>query len=133
LGADAPKPPLKPGSSAEEVIQAFQEWGSVAGISTSVVPRERKALIEFFEDNPKTTSRELIAMMLGAWSMPDTTDPETGYQKFWHCINKGWRIKSFLEFLPSIQEEIGWKGNETQISAVMKTTHKQFKMDGRKL
>lgn len=99
-----------PRSSAESFIKNFKQWGRAASITATVIPDERKALQEFFTDNPEISDRELFALMLCTWMVPvKQTVGETDYNPFWHCNHKGKRIASFLEFLPKLQEETNWK------------------------
>lgn len=105
-----------PRSSAEHFIQNYKSWGKAARInSTTVVPDERKALQEFFTDNPEISDRELFAIMLCAWRMPsDRKLEDTEYNPFWHCNHRSKKIASFIKNLSKIQEETAWEAKLTE-------------------
>lgn len=115
-GAAAPEPPTSgPRTSAEQFIQNYKSWGKAARITATVVPDERKALQEFFTDNPEVTDRELFALMLCAWHMPsDRKAEDSDYNPFWHCNHKSRKIASFLEYVTKIQEETRWSAKLTE-------------------
>jgi hypothetical protein len=108
-GESTPTAIIGPRSSAESFIQEYKTWGKAARISTSVVPDERKALQEFFTDNPEVSHRELFALMLCAWHMPrDRKMQDSEFNPYWTCNQRSKKIASFVKHLPKIQEETGW-------------------------
>jgi hypothetical protein len=121
-------PPPSADSKAETFIQEFRHWSEEAKMSSSVVPRERQAAVEFFSNNQKFTPRELIAIMLSAWIMQQSVTPGTNHEVFWHCRVKSKRIKTFLDFLPNIQDELEWSGSEKRIERSYRLAQKQFSL-----
>jgi hypothetical protein len=117
-----------PRSKAEKVIQDFRSWGKAAKLTATVVPDERNALQEFFTDNPDTTPVELTAIMLAAWMMDgDEITPGTKtHEAYWHCRLKSKRIKTFLQFLPNIQDEMEWSSDPQRIEKVYRVANHRF-------
>lgn len=127
----SPEPP-GPRSKAVKFIQDFRHWGKAARIPATLIPTEQEALIAFFRDNEEITAQHLGAIMLAAWMMEDkkiTPGTET-HEAYWHCMRKSKRIKTFLQFLPNIQDELEWKGDDQQIERVYRCAEKRFKREG---
>jgi hypothetical protein len=122
-----------PRSKGEEFINLYREWGFKAGIKPTVIPKEREVLTCFFEENKTTTVRELFAVVLGAWLMFRGADKDNNFEPYWACLNKSRRIKTFLKFLPNIQDELGWKGTDDAVERTYKLAEKHFVKEGRKL
>jgi hypothetical protein len=125
-GDSTPSAISGPRSSAEKFIQEYKTWGRAARISATVVPAERTALQEFFADN-EITPAELTAIMLAAWLMDSTaiTPGTENHQAYWHCRVKSRRIKTFIQFLPNIQDELEWKG-QPQAEKIMRIAQQRF-------
>ncbi len=115
-----------PRSSAEQFIQDYRAWGKAAQITPTVVQEDRQALQQFFADNDHITPAELIAIMLAAWMMNNTITPGTeSHEAYWHCRRMSKRIKTFVQYLPTIQDELEWKG-QPQAEKIMRIAHQRF-------
>jgi hypothetical protein len=149
-GAAAPAPPRRddfgvegvdwtdqkssPALKAERFVKGFKEWAVDAGISPSVTPRDKEAVIEYFQENEEMTVRHLLAIMLGAWQMdPLDEGDDAGRQKYWYSNKKARRVFTLMKHLTEIQDEINWNGTEEQITRVLTAANKRFCIKGRKL
>jgi hypothetical protein len=140
FGADAPRSgedsrlESSPALKAERFVKEFKGWAKHAGISTSTTPMDKKAVIEYFQENEEMTVRHLLAIMLGAWQMdPLDAGDEAGRQKYWYSNVKARRIFTLMRHLTEIQDEINWSGTEVQIERVLKAAQNRFCVKGRKL
>jgi hypothetical protein len=140
-GADAPAPPTStladatPESKAEAFIQGFKEWGKRAGLPLGITARDRQVVVEFFQENEDYKPRNLLTIMLGAWLMdPEAIDPSNPDRlRFWFCTKKGRRVFTFMKHLTEIQDELGWRGNEAQITKVLDAAQSRFFVKKQKL
>lgn len=59
--------------------------------------------------------------------MPEgSTTPGTDHEVFWHCNMKSKRIKTFMEFLPAIQDELEWQGTAKRIAKAYRKAEETF-------
>jgi hypothetical protein len=123
-----------PESKAERFVKEFKEWAKHAGLSTSITPRDREAVIEYFQDNEEMSVRHLMAIMLCAWQMdPVTAEDEAGRDRYWYSNKKARRVFTFMKHLTEVQDELNWTGTEESIEKSLSAANKRFCVKGRKV
>jgi hypothetical protein len=124
-------PRRTPKEKAKAFIENYHQWSEAAGYRTTVSVIDKDALREFFQDNPRTTVRELTAILVACFLAkpkvddPDEEEPDTR-EPFWFCLKKGRRIGTFVRFLTNIQDELSWKGTDDQIEGILEKGAQKF-------